>query len=176
MKEVRFHREADAEIAEAQAWYRARSEVAAQALALEIENAIKRIAESPERWSRGRRGERRFFLSRFPYSVLYRIQSDHVFVTAVAHHSWPALKLPAASELARVKYHSQEGAAPVSGRSIGPSRSSQEIWCKASFRLVFIRRGSCAGDSLRGFPRRPSSFRTSLPRERKTCRYRSPFL
>ncbi len=86
MKRVRFHREADAEVTEAEAWYRARSEVAAQAFALEIDHAIKTIAENPERWPTGRRGERRFVLSSFPYTVLYRIRADHVFVTAVAHH------------------------------------------------------------------------------------------
>ncbi len=66
MKQVRFHREADAELTEAEAWYRSRSEVAAQAFALEIDRAIKSIAEAPERWPTGRRGERRFVLSRFP--------------------------------------------------------------------------------------------------------------
>ncbi len=49
MKQVRFHREADAELTEAEAWYRSRSEVAAQAFALEIDRAIKSIAEAPER-------------------------------------------------------------------------------------------------------------------------------
>ncbi len=34
MKEVRFHREAEAELIEAETWYRSRSEVAAQAFAL----------------------------------------------------------------------------------------------------------------------------------------------
>jgi toxin ParE1/3/4 len=87
MKQVRFHREAEAELTEAQAWYRSRSEVAAQAFALEIDHAIKSIAETPERSPTGRRGERRFVLSRFPYTVLYRVRADHVFVTAVAHQA-----------------------------------------------------------------------------------------
>lgn len=65
---------------EAQAWYRERSDVAAQALALEINEAIKRIAEAPERWQKTSRGEHRFVLSRFPYSIMYRIRSDDVFI------------------------------------------------------------------------------------------------
>jgi len=57
--QVRFHREADEELAEAQNWYRERSEVAAQAFALEIDHAINSIAEAPLRWPQGKRGERR---------------------------------------------------------------------------------------------------------------------
>ena len=85
--QVRFHREADEELAEAQNWYRERSEVAAQAFALEIDHAIESIAEAPQRWPQGRRGERRFTLDRFPYTVLYRVRADYVFITAVAHQS-----------------------------------------------------------------------------------------
>ncbi len=85
MKRIEFHPEAGRELADAQAWYRERSEVAAQAFALEIDQAIQSIAEAPERWPEMARGERRFILSRFPYSILYRFRSHEVFVIAVAH-------------------------------------------------------------------------------------------
>jgi plasmid stabilization system protein ParE len=84
MKRIEFHPEADREVADAQAWYRERSDVAAQAFALEIDQAIKSIAEAPERSPIMDRGERRFVLPRFPYSILYRVRSDEVFITAVA--------------------------------------------------------------------------------------------
>ena len=84
---VRFHHEAGQELTEAQTWYRERSEVAAQAFALEIDHAVRSIAEAPLRWPQGRRGERRFMLDRFPYTVLYRVRADHIFITAVAHQS-----------------------------------------------------------------------------------------
>lgn len=87
MTDVRFHSEADQELLEAQTWYEKRSEVAAQAFALEIDGAINRISMAPLRYPQGRRGERRFVLDRFPYTILYRVRADHVFVTAVAHQS-----------------------------------------------------------------------------------------
>ena len=87
MKPVRFHPEADQELAEAQSWYRERSEVAAQAFALELDHAILSIVEAPLRWPQGRRGERQFILDRFPYTLLYRVRADHIFITAVAHQS-----------------------------------------------------------------------------------------
>ena len=87
MKAVRFHREADQELTDARNWYNERSEVAAQAFALEIDHAIERILEAPRRYPLGRRGEHRFVLDRFPYTSLYRVREDHVFVVAVAHDS-----------------------------------------------------------------------------------------
>jgi plasmid stabilization system protein ParE len=82
---VIFHSEADQELTEATAWYEERSELAAQAFALEIDHAIRAIAQAPLRWPKVKRGERRFVLDRFPYTVLYRVKADHVFITAVAH-------------------------------------------------------------------------------------------
>ncbi len=87
MRAVRFHPEADRELADAREWYRARSEVAAQAFSLEIDRAIQRIAEAPLTYPIGRRGEHRFLLNRFPYTILYRLRGEDVFVTAVAHQS-----------------------------------------------------------------------------------------
>ncbi|MGH9422135.1 MAG: type II toxin-antitoxin system RelE/ParE family toxin [Thermoanaerobaculia bacterium] len=58
-----------------------------QALALEIDDALRAITEAPLRWPLGRRGERRFVLDRFPYTVLYFVRADHVFVVAIAHQS-----------------------------------------------------------------------------------------
>ena len=87
MNALRFHPEAEQELAEAREWYRVRSEVAAQAFALEIDHAVARILETPLRYPFGRRGERRFVLDRFPYTILYRTRENDVFITAVAHQS-----------------------------------------------------------------------------------------
>lgn len=82
---VEFHPDAEWELTEAQAWYRQRSDVAAQAFALEIDHALRSITEAPERWPKMQRGERRFLLARFPYSILYRIRGNDIFIIAVAH-------------------------------------------------------------------------------------------
>ncbi|HEX6084132.1 MAG TPA: type II toxin-antitoxin system RelE/ParE family toxin [Thermoanaerobaculia bacterium] len=84
---ARLHPEAEQELAEAREWYAVRSEVAAQAFSLEISRAIERIIEAPRRYPLGRRGERRFVLDRFPYTILYRVREEDIFITAVAHHS-----------------------------------------------------------------------------------------
>jgi plasmid stabilization system protein ParE len=83
---VRFHSEAEAEILDAEQWYRERSDAAAQAFSLAVDHAIAAVAEAPLRWPLSRRGERRFVLRRFPYSLIYRVRASHIFITAVAHH------------------------------------------------------------------------------------------
>ena len=85
MTRIEFHPEASREVDEAHAWYRQRSDVAAQAFALDLDHALDAIGRSPERWPITRHGERRFVLSKFPYSIVYRIRADDVFVTALAH-------------------------------------------------------------------------------------------
>jgi plasmid stabilization system protein ParE len=87
MKTLRFHREAEQELVEARDWYEARSEVTRQAFALEVAHAIDRILEAPLAYSLGRRGERRFVLDRFPYTIIYRLREAEVFIVAVAHQS-----------------------------------------------------------------------------------------
>ncbi len=87
MKLVRFHSEAEQELAEHEAWYRQRSEVAAQGFLLELDHAIAAVAEAPERWPIGRHGDRRYVFPRYPFTLLYRVHGDHVFITAVAHQS-----------------------------------------------------------------------------------------
>ena len=46
MKLVRFHPEAEGEAGEQEAWYRERSEVAAQGFLLELDAAVRAVAES----------------------------------------------------------------------------------------------------------------------------------
>jgi toxin ParE1/3/4 len=85
MNPLRFHPEAERELLDAGRWYAERSEVAAQAFALEIDRALTAIAEAPERWPLRPSGERRLTLSRFPYAVLYRMRAGEVIVVAIAH-------------------------------------------------------------------------------------------
>jgi len=82
---VRLFPEAEAEVVANRRWYAQRSQAAAAAFIAEIDDAIARIGESPETWPRYRRGTRRFVLRRFPFSVVYRVEEDAVYVVAVAH-------------------------------------------------------------------------------------------
>lgn len=85
MTNIEFHPEAQAELEDARSWYRERSQVAARAFATEVARAIRSIAQSPEAWPQTRSNERRFVFKRFPYSIIYRVRQNDVFITALAH-------------------------------------------------------------------------------------------
>ncbi len=51
----------------------------------EVKKAAIRIAEYPQAWSVERGEVRKCLLHRFPYKLLYSIESDHIFIIAVAH-------------------------------------------------------------------------------------------
>ena len=85
MTKLEFHPEAQTELENASNWYRERSDLAARAFTQEVVHALKRIAESPESWPQTRANERRFLFRRFPYSIIYRVRENEVFITAIAH-------------------------------------------------------------------------------------------
>ena len=53
----------------------------------ELEAAIQTVSELPETWPRFKMDYRRFLLSKFPYSVIYRDNKKTVFIVAVMHNS-----------------------------------------------------------------------------------------
>jgi plasmid stabilization system protein ParE len=83
--DVRFHPEADEEYRDALAWYRARSPQAADRFEAAVETALGRIAASPMMFPIYDDQHRYTTLGRCPYSIVYRIQPDCIFVVAVAH-------------------------------------------------------------------------------------------
>ncbi len=84
---LRLLEETEQEIEEASDWYGSRSEPARTAFLLEIEQALKHILRRPLTWPRYRGGTRRYVCGTFPYSLIYLVKDDVVFVVAVAHES-----------------------------------------------------------------------------------------
>ena len=66
-RKLGVHPEAIAEAAAARLWYRERSEVAAVRFQEEIDTAIDRILEAPERWPHYIEDSRRYVMRRFPF-------------------------------------------------------------------------------------------------------------
>ncbi|MBL8380700.1 MAG: type II toxin-antitoxin system RelE/ParE family toxin [Burkholderiales bacterium] len=82
---VRLSDEAVVEARHAFAWYRERNPQAAGAFLKELDQAVESIANSPAAWPLYMEGTRRRLLRRFPFSLVYRVRTDHVEVIAVAH-------------------------------------------------------------------------------------------
>jgi plasmid stabilization system protein ParE len=81
----RFFDEAAEEIEEAAAWYGQRSVVARTAFLLEIDHAVDAILEAPDRWPSHTDDTRRYVCRTFPYTLIYFVEDEIVFVVAVAH-------------------------------------------------------------------------------------------
>jgi plasmid stabilization system protein ParE len=86
MANVSFLPAADRDYEEARDWYQARSAQAAAGLEAAMEVALQRIAESPELYPLCDDRHRFYVLRRYPYSVVYRVESGNVLVVAVAHN------------------------------------------------------------------------------------------
>ena len=82
---VRLHPEAGIELREARRWYYERSALSATAFAHEVDHAVSRIREAPERYPSSEHGTRKFVLQRFPFNVFYRARENEIVVVAVAH-------------------------------------------------------------------------------------------
>ena len=88
-----LHPEAQRDLEDGLAFYSIRSLIAAERFLSEVEAALDLIAEAPERWPLHRAGTRRYVMSAFPYSIVYRVAPHALQVFAVAHakrrpHYW----------------------------------------------------------------------------------------
>ena len=84
---VEFHHEATAEVRAAIAFYEAERGGLGRDLWNEIQATLQRIELNPEGPEYVRPKLRRASVRRFPYSVIYGIHGDALWVVAVAHHS-----------------------------------------------------------------------------------------
>jgi plasmid stabilization system protein ParE len=66
-------------------WYLQSSERTAAHFFAELERAVQLILEHPEAWPSYILGTRRFILTKFPYSIIYKAQGDRTVVYAFAH-------------------------------------------------------------------------------------------
>ena len=82
-----FHPEALEEYREAAGWYGNREPGLAIRFVGEVEDAIHRILDAPDRWRVIDEDVRRCLTHIFPYAILYTIESEFVLILAVAHCS-----------------------------------------------------------------------------------------
>ena len=82
-----FHPDALQEYRQAATWYAEREPRVALEFVEAIEDAIKRILESPTRWRVIEEDIRRCLTHVFPYAILYTIEQDYLLIVAVMHFS-----------------------------------------------------------------------------------------
>lgn len=85
IRPARFHRLAERELAEAAVYFERESPGLGSAFITEVERCVAGILEYPESGLVLAGAVRRRLVRRFPYSVLYSVQADHIRVLAVMH-------------------------------------------------------------------------------------------
>jgi plasmid stabilization system protein ParE len=83
--QVVFSPEARDEFVEAERYYDAQLPGVGGLLREEVRSALRRIQTWPLSCPIERGEVRRLILTRFPYKLLYSVESDHLYVLAVAH-------------------------------------------------------------------------------------------
>ncbi len=87
MLKLSFHPDVSCEIKASYNWYQEKAEGLGQDYINELELAYQAIIEFPQTWPKFQKGFRRFLLSRFPFSVIYRKNGHSLYVVAVMHNS-----------------------------------------------------------------------------------------
>jgi len=82
-----FHPEAEQELYEAASRYELEVSELGFRFADEVERVVRLLLDHPELGSRLDDELRHFVLRRFPFSVVYAVASDVVYIVAVAHGS-----------------------------------------------------------------------------------------
>ena len=83
---VVFHPAASDEIVETTAYYEDEVPGLGDGFITEVKKVIEVLNDQPEIGQRVGEQFRRIILARFPYSLIYSIESDRIWVVAVAHH------------------------------------------------------------------------------------------
>jgi hypothetical protein len=84
MRVVR-HPEVAQEIEAAALWYEERLHGLSDDFLQEYQTTVRRIVADPERWHKFRGDNRKLNFHRFPYSVVYSIRADAIYIKAVMH-------------------------------------------------------------------------------------------
>ena len=83
--DVEYLDQAVAEAAAAAAWYAERSPSAAAGFEADLHEAETAIRGLPNAWPRYDHGTRHYLLRRYPFAVVYRVESRRILIVAVAH-------------------------------------------------------------------------------------------
>ena len=82
-----FHPEARLEFRESAAFYDGERTNLGTAFTNEIESVLQKIVDSPVTWPVIEDDIRRCLAHRFPYGVLYTIETDYILIIAIMHCS-----------------------------------------------------------------------------------------
>ena len=84
---IEFHPDVVKEIKSSFQWYQNQADGLGEDYLSELESSFQTIQKLPNTWPKFNKEFRRFLLSKFPFSVIYRFKENTIFVVAVMHNS-----------------------------------------------------------------------------------------
>jgi hypothetical protein len=87
MPKLFFHPDVSHEIKKSYIWYQEKAEGLGDNFLDELETAYQTIIELPSTWPKFQKGFRRYLLTSFPFSIIYKYEGEKIFVVAVMHNS-----------------------------------------------------------------------------------------
>lgn len=87
MPRLKFHPDIADDIKESYHWYEKQSAGLGEEFLDELGSAYQAILDFPKAWAPFPHGFRRYLLSRFPYSVIYKIDGKTLYIIAIMHNS-----------------------------------------------------------------------------------------
>jgi toxin ParE1/3/4 len=87
MLKVVYHPEAEAELIEAARYYEQKVTGLGADFLDEVDRGVQLILRAPFRWRVIEEDIRRYCIRRFPYGVIYRMDSQMIRILALKHHS-----------------------------------------------------------------------------------------
>lgn len=86
MNTLIFHPAVKSEIKAAYQWYQEQSNGLGEDFLSELDASYQVISEFPDTWPDFQLGFKRYLLTRFPFSIIYRKKLDTVYIVAVMHN------------------------------------------------------------------------------------------
>ena len=86
MENFVFHPDVKEDIQSSYYWYQEQAQGLGDDFLAELEISYEIISELPNTWPTFQKSFRRYLLSRFPYSVIYRKSGKKIFVVAIMHN------------------------------------------------------------------------------------------
>jgi len=82
-----FHPDVESEISTSYNWYQEQANGLGDDFLNELESSYDAICELPDTWPKFKKSFRRFLLSKFPFSVIYKSDGKIIYIVAVMHNS-----------------------------------------------------------------------------------------
>lgn len=87
MYQLVFHPDVQHEIKASYDWYQKQHIGLGDDFLTELEQAYEAISAMPNSWSKFQAKFHRFLLNKFPFSVIYHINHDTIYIVAIMHQS-----------------------------------------------------------------------------------------